>query len=422
MNNKIVISLIASISILSAYAVPSIGVDSNKSKRVDTNVTIKDKKLFEEMSALERKEKKITLENSLSTEKLKSQNSELLRKLQEIKWQKEILKEKLELQKIEDEKRSYERKKKYQDELDEMQFKSTLSEAKSTQMTNEIKLKQLSLAFNQEQLTSEIKLLKIKKERDIYITPKSVYLDNPLSEDNETLIISDRRIELNGVIGYSMANKISEQINYYNNKNSKKPIFLVIDTSPGGSIMAGNIIIRSMKSSKAPVYVVLKSFAASMAAVIVTLADKSYAYPQAVMLHHQPMSFSFGFHNLTEEREHYENLKKWWHSFAIPIAKKMGITTEEFMEQMYKHSSRGDWREFATDAQKLKWVNNIIMKIEEKSILVHPLYQEEREDHEKSSSNDNRVAGDSAFVNSLPHLHPSDAYFIYNPDGFYRLK
>ena len=38
-----------------------------------------------------------------------------------------------------------------------------------------------------------------------------------------------------------------------------------------------------------------------MAAVITTLAPHSYVYPNAVILHHQILSFSFG--NLTEQKE-----------------------------------------------------------------------------------------------------------------------
>jgi len=418
-------------SLLSGYTTScNSSVDHNKSKalsttnlsKLDSNLTIEEKRVLKEMSALEQKEKKVILLNSLSAEKLKSKNAELLQQLQEIKWKKEILAEKLELQKIEDEKSSYEKKREHQYALEDMQFKSTLSEAKSTKMTHEIKLKQLSLAFEQERLDSEIKLLKIQKKRDSFLSPIEFYPDNPLSDDNQTLIISDRRVELNGRINYSMSERISQQINYYNNKNSTKPIFLVIDYSPGGSIMAGNIIMRSMKSSKAPIYVVVKSFAASMSAVIVTLADKSYAYPQAIIIHHQPMSFSFGFHNLTEKKEQYENLKKWWESFGVPIAKKMGITSEKFIELMYEHSSRGDWREFAPEAKELKWVNNIITKIEDKSILVNPLYQEEEDSKEKSSSSDRVATEDSNSIEYLPRLNPSDAYFIYNPEGYYKIK
>ena len=51
--------------------------------------------------------------------------------------------------------------------------------------------------------------------------------------------------------------------------------------------MAGYKILKAMEGSAAPVYVVVKSFAASMAANIATQSKKSFAYPNAIILHHQ---------------------------------------------------------------------------------------------------------------------------------------
>src|SRR5262249_38058956 len=118
---------------------------------------------------------------------------------------------------------------------------------------------------------------------------------------NGTLAISDRRIPLNGVITMATADRITERINYFNNQNREFPIFIVIDESPGGSVAAGYKILRTMRGSQAPVYVVVKSFAASMAAGITTLATRSYAYPNAIILHHQLSSGSMG--NLTQQKE-----------------------------------------------------------------------------------------------------------------------
>ena len=67
--------------------------------------------------------------------------------------------------------------------------------------------------------------------------------------------------------------------------------------------MNGSVEVHG--SSDAPVHVVVKSFAASMAAAITTLAKESYAYPNAVILHHQISSTVFGQLNLTEQRRLY---------------------------------------------------------------------------------------------------------------------
>ena len=131
---------------------------------------------------------------------------------------------------------------------------------------------------------------------------------------NGELTISDRRIPLNGVITMDTADRITERINYFNNQNREFPIFIVIDESPGGSVAAGYKILRTMKGSQAPVYVVVKSFAASMAAGITTLAARSYAYPNAIILHHQLSAGAGG--NLTEHKERVKELEEWWKRLA----------------------------------------------------------------------------------------------------------
>ena len=188
--------------------------------------------------------------------------------------------------------------------------------------------------------------------------------------------------------------------------------------------MAGYRILKSMESSDAPIHVVVKSFAASMAAAICTLAENSYAYPNAVILHHQISNTIFGARlNLTQQREFFEQTNRWWDRFGVPIAAKMGITAEQFIERMYQESSSGDWVEFADEAHKLKWVDHIVETIEETAILTDPdkaqgapaapaaqFKLEEQIDEE------NRP-----FV-WLPRLDPTDVWFLYNPDGYYRTR
>ena len=376
-----------------------------------------------ELKKLEESNKKFTLISSLEEENLKYSQKELLTELQKLKWEKEVLSEKFELQKIQDEKKKYELKQKQLEELEQLQHKASLAEARATFLEQEMTVKRSLFEFNRTKVESEIALLKVKKERDNFIAPVSEYLDNPLSDDNQTLTISDRRVELNGVIYEETATMISSQINYFNNKDSKKPIFFVIDYSGGGSVLAGSLILKSIESSQAPVYVVLKSHAASMAAVIVTLADKSFAYPHATMLHHEIKGYSGGFSSLTEEREKYEDMKEAWEVFASPIAEKMGVTLDEYIKLLYKHSSKGNWKEFAPEAKKLKWVQNVVSKIEDKSVLVNPLYEEEgNDDMMEEDYYEGKVSNEKKRVHYLPKLRPTDMYFIYNPNGYYQIK
>jgi ATP-dependent Clp protease protease subunit len=176
-----------------------------------------------------------------------------------------------------------------------------------------------------------------------------------------------------------------------------------------------------MEASEAPIHVVVKSFAASMAACITTLAEESYAYPNAVILHHQISSqIAFARLNLTQQKEFYEESQRWWERLAEPVARKMGLTTEKFIEEMYSRSSSGDWSEFGDQAKELKWVNHIVNGIAESSIVMNP-DEEEKEGAEKKALAEQIDPEGKPFA-YLPRLNPRDVYFLYNPDGYYRMR
>jgi ATP-dependent Clp protease protease subunit len=190
--------------------------------------------------------------------------------------------------------------------------------------------------------------------------------------------------------------------------------------------MAGYRILKSMEASDAPVHVVVKSFAASMAAAITTLANESYAYPNAVILHHQISSRVFGQLNLTQQREFHEESQRWWKRFGTPIADKMGISTDELIKRMYARSSSGDWTEFAEEAQKLKWVNHIVQGIEETSFTRNPdaaaSAPKPQPSVQPGTALTEQVDAEGKPYVWLPRLEPKDVYFLFNPDGYYRMR
>lgn len=277
-------------------------------------------------------------------------------------------------------------------------------------------------------------------EASYYSDQEPQQLDNPLRGNR--LVISDRRIELNGPIGTQTAEHLATRINFFNNKDPHKPIFIVIDNSPGGSVMSGYKILRAMEGSEAPIWVVVKQYAASMAATIATLADHSAAYPNAIILHHQLSGGISG--NLTEQREGLKNIEEWWKRLAEPIAKKMGISTEQFIDRMYKEVSSGDWMEFADEAQKLKWVDHVVDEIHETSLVKSPDARSATPTQPTVVPVRRTIAGEAAetaipiratgmdlyeqideegrpFVR-LPRPNPIDCYYMHNPDNYYRFR
>jgi len=276
-------------------------------------------------------------------------------------------------------------------------------------------------------MVAESQLVAQQAESRNYATADPLYLKEPLQ--GRKLVMSDRRIPLNGPISMSTADNIVARINYFNNRDRELPIFLVIDDSPGGSVMAGYKILKAMHGSSAPVHVVVKSFAASMAACITTLAKQSYAYPNSVILHHQLSAFSGG--NLTQQQEWVREMEEWWKRLADPVADKMGITRADFIKQMYAHASTGDWSEFGDSAQKLNWVDNVVDVIEETGTLKNPEMMPPSLPPNRLASDDQMGTTACAELTqkfdekgrpymTLPRLNPLDCYWIYNSDGYYR--
>jgi ATP-dependent Clp protease protease subunit len=241
------------------------------------------------------------------------------------------------------------------------------------------------------------------------------YLVDPYKDG--VLTISDRRIAMDGPIVDGVADFVTDRIHYFNNKDQSLPIFLVIDRSPGGSVMEGYRIVKAMQASKAPVHVVVKSYAASMAAVITTLAPHSYVYPNAVILHHQISNGSWG--NLTQQKENLKVLEEWYKRLSEPVAKKAGMSLDAFTAEMYKHNSDGNWEEFGDEAVRLKWADHVVHEIRETGLLKEPGNTKDEKPKMAFGLAEETDANGSRFVR-LPRLQPFDAYWIDNTDSYYR--
>ncbi len=176
-----------------------------------------------------------------------------------------------------------------------------------------------------------------------------------------------------------------------------------------------------------------------MAAIITTLADHSYAYPDAIILHHQAQTTVAG--NTTQTEEQLELLREISARLVGEVAKKIGLTEEEFVEQMYEAKSTGDWLLFGDQAVEKGWVDNIVTQIRETNMRTKPKSK-------KSSSSffdgmpqvspsgqastsvvdryevklEERVDDDGKRFVRLPRLMPFDAWYLYNPDSYYRAK
>ncbi len=361
---------------------------------------------------------RLTAENALAAERLKAETNALRAEITRLKMEKELLGERLALEAVKRQASQQGNIVKLEEERSKLMVEAEMAKTRAEYLGNELKAVQAEAGIEVTRLQNEISRIEMETKRKSYADAKPQYLENPLREDG-ILVISDRRIALNGPISMATADRVTERIDFFNNADRKYPIFIVIDQSPGGSVMAGYRILKAMESSEAPVHVVVKSFAASMAAGITTLAKESYAYPNAIILHHQISNTLFGMLNLTQQAELVKESQRWWTRLAEPVARKMGITTDEFIQKMYEHSSSGDWSEFGEQAKELKWVNHIVRGIEETSYTRNP---DARPAPAPAAEFVEEIDANGKPFSYLPRLTPKDVYFLYNPDGYYRLR
>ncbi len=372
------------------------------------------------LEAKRREQETLATENKLEAERLTQATNAMRAEVTRLKLERELMTEKLALEATKRQTALQEELSKISSEKEKLAQEGELSKVRAEKLTNDLKSVQTQAALDITRLQNDIVRIETTQKRANYADAKPVFLKNPLKE-NGTLVVSDRRIPLNGLITASTADFITSRIQYWNNKDRELPIFIVIDASPGGSVMAGYRILKAMESSDAPIHVVVKSFAASMAAAITTLAHESYAYPNAVILHHQISSQVAGQLNLTQQREFHEESQRWWARLGTPIATKMGITTDELIKKMYSHTSSGDWSEFGEQAKELKWVNHIVNGIDETSFTKDPDAAEPARAGQPAALAEEVDSAGRPFV-WLPRLNPQDVYFLYNADGYYRMR
>ena len=260
-------------------------------------------------------------------------------------------------------------------EKSQLNFKTSIANVKSTLASAEkdlkraefeadVKLASTQAAIEYARLEKAGEIIRLQKKVEETTSGKIEYPLEPLVAG--VLRISDRRIPFNGIVDETLAKFVCDRIAFYNALDKKAPIFIVIDRSPGGSVMSGYQILQAMESSQAPVYVVVKGYAASMAAIITTMAKQSYVYPQTVVLHHQASTSLSG--NQTQLEQQLKWSKIWCERIFVKVANKMGITVDEFVAKMYAAVSTGDWKVLGTEAVKLKWVTNVVERMTEEGV------------------------------------------------------
>ncbi len=318
-------------------------------------------------------------------------------------------------------------------ERDRLKTENELEKLRRQAMTERLEAELARLKAEKLRIETKMQVETTKETLEDRVLGEERYPDQPFQ--NGELCISTRRIELNGPIMTGAADYVCQRLDYFNNQSSK-PIFIVIDSSPGGSVIEGFHILQGMKESKAPIHVVVKRYAASMAACITTLADHSYCYPNAIILHHQASSSLRGNgRTMEDQKRQFDEISD---RLLGKVAKKIGLDYDQFVQQMYENRVSGDWDLFGDRAVEKGWVEHVAEVVREESIRRRPkgmptrpfsIFAAQGKDELQPASNyleryeaslhEEVDAQGNRFVR-LPRLSPIDAWLMYNPDGYYR--
>ncbi|MFA5838914.1 MAG: ATP-dependent Clp protease proteolytic subunit [Candidatus Paceibacterota bacterium] len=169
-------------------------------------------------------------------------------------------------------------------------------------------------------------------------------------------LLNERIIFLGGPINDHVANLIIAQLLYLDHTDSKKDVYLYIN-SPGGSVTAGLAIIDTMNFIKSDVSTICVGIAASMSALILSSGKKGkrFSLPNSEVMIHQVMGGTEGqASDIAINAKHILRTKE-------TLNKILAQNTNKKIEQVDKDSDRDYWMT-SDEAKKYGIVDDIISK------------------------------------------------------------
>ncbi|MFH0905407.1 MAG: ATP-dependent Clp protease proteolytic subunit, partial [bacterium] len=149
---------------------------------------------------------------------------------------------------------------------------------------------------------------------------------SPMGErayDIYSRLLKDRIVFVGGPIDDEMANSVIAQLLFLDSEDTKKDIYLYIN-SPGGSVSDGMAIYDTMQHIKAPVATVCVGIAASMGAVLLAggAKGKRFALPNSRVMIHQVLGGAQG--QASDIEIHAKEILKWKSKLNEILAKHSG--------------------------------------------------------------------------------------------------
>jgi ATP-dependent Clp protease protease subunit len=169
-------------------------------------------------------------------------------------------------------------------------------------------------------------------------------------------LLNERIIFLGGPIDDHIANLVVAQLLYLDHMDSKKDIYLYIN-SPGGSVSAGMAILDTMNFVRADVSTICVGVAASMGSLLLSSGAKGkrFALPNAEIMIHQVLGGTEGQASDIEiQAKHILRIKE---NLNKILAKNTGKTPA----QVEKDADRDNWMT-SEEAKKYGLIDDMISK------------------------------------------------------------
>lgn len=131
---------------------------------------------------------------------------------------------------------------------------------------------------------------------------------------------------LNGIVGLG-TDELAAQI--FDKGQGTKPLYLLIN-SPGGSVLAGAMVISAMESAKVPIYTICLEVCASMAAMIFEHGTERYVVDRALLMFHPASTGGGGPEELDKTVSRLLTLQRYIGKMEARVAARANMTFERY--------------------------------------------------------------------------------------------
>lgn len=153
----------------------------------------------------------------------------------------------------------------------------------------------------------------------------TVDLDSNKKTIKQLVLTSENTVLLIGEITPDQS-LLGQEIN--EKSKSGKPVYLLI-SSPGGSVLDGNMIVSAIQASPVPVYTICLQLCASMAAIIFEMGSQRYMVDRSILMFHEASGGVKGqFNQMKSQLNIFDKIIT---KLDAEIAKRVGLELPVFM-------------------------------------------------------------------------------------------